>query len=87
MKEYKTSITVCMILFIVAAFCQLLYTSTEKMANVGMWALILAVIYFFAGIILCIPKISRQFGQGMLVSAGLCFLIGLGICSFFQVKI
>ena len=36
---------------------------------------------FFVGLVLLIPSATRETGGGMLVAAGITFLIGLSVCS------
>jgi hypothetical protein len=57
------------------------WSGAEWIPMVGLIGVELSVTYFFIGIVTCIPKQSRSFGQALLISAGVVFLIGLGFCS------
>ena len=49
----------------------------------GLFILFFAVVAleFFVGLVLLIPSGTRETGGGMLVAAGVTFLIGLSVCS------
>jgi hypothetical protein len=57
------------------------WSGAEWVPMVGLIGLGISVAYFFLGLLTCIPKETRLFGQALLISAGVIFLIGLGFCS------
>ncbi|MDB5275079.1 MAG: hypothetical protein JWR61_34 [Ferruginibacter sp.] len=61
----------------------ILLTTKDAATGIGLTGLILGILFFFFGLILCIPAGSRDIGKGLLLSAGLVFLIGVSVCSIF----
>ncbi len=67
---------------LIALFILLQGQDTASM--IGLTGLLLGVVYFFFGLVLCISPTSREVGKGLLVSAGIIFLIGVSVCSLFR---
>lgn len=87
MNYFKNTIYICLIIYIVVAVLAFVYNDSEKMANVGLAILLLSILFFILGVVAVIPKQIRDIGKGLLVCAGVAFLIGLSICSVYQIKI
>ena len=49
--------------------------------------LLLAILEFFIALFFVISDKTRTFGQSMAAASGIVFLIGLGVCSMFPIKI
>ncbi|MDN3658519.1 hypothetical protein QWZ08_22940 [Ferruginibacter paludis] len=82
----KNTLIGCSAAYAVIALLILL-TTKEAATGIGLTGLLLGVAYFFFGLILCIPSGSRDIGKGLLLSAGLVFLIGVSVCSIFPSNI
>jgi hypothetical protein len=87
MNSFNKTIYACLFIYFVAVISAYVFNDSEKMANVGLAILLLSILFFVLGIIAVIPKVLREIGKGLLISAGVAFLIGLSICSVFQIKI
>ncbi len=87
MKDFKNTLIFCLITYAIIGAGVFFYNSTEQLAMVGLSGLLLSVLYLFVGIILCIFLSTRNIGKGLLMSAGISLVIGLSICSMYQVKI
>lgn len=87
MKHFKFTLLFCLVTYAVIAVGVFLCNTNEQMAMVGLSGLLLSVLYLFAGIILSIPTSTRNIGKGLLLSAGIALIIGLSVCSVYQVKI
>jgi hypothetical protein len=87
MKDFKNTLIFCLITYAIIGVGVFFYNSTEQLAMVGLSGLLLSVLYLFVGIILCISLGTRNIGKGLLMSAGISLVIGLSICSMYQVKI
>ncbi|MEO6356852.1 MAG: hypothetical protein ABIU77_06200 [Ferruginibacter sp.] len=79
---FKNTMIGCSAAYAVIALLILL-TTKEASTGIGLTGLLLGVVYFFFGLILCISPSSRNIGKGLLLSAGLVFLIGVSVCSIF----
>ena len=86
MSKTKTTIIICASIFAFFALLILLSGERDAGTEIGLCALLLGILYFFVGIILCIPDASRQVGKAMLICSGIIFLIGIGLCSVYQVN-
>jgi hypothetical protein len=87
MNSFSKTIYACLFIYFAVIISAYVFNDSEKMANVGLAILLLSTLFFVLGIIAVIPKVLREIGKGLLVSAGVAFLIGLSICSVFQIKI
>jgi hypothetical protein len=87
MNSFNKTIYSCLFIYFVVVIYAYVFNDSEKIANVGLAILLLSILFFVLGIIAIIPKVIREIGKGLLVSAGVAFLIGLSICSVFQIKI
>lgn len=81
MKDFKIAVISTLSFFGIIALGILMLGGRDKFAMIGLTGFILAVLYFFIGFIALIPNSSRQVGKGMLLSAGIVLLIGIGVCS------
>lgn len=81
MNLLRNTIITCFSIYAVIALGLLLFGDNEKMVMIGLTGLLLSVIFLFIGIILCIPASSREIGKGLLISAGIILIVGLGVCS------
>lgn len=79
------------ICFSVYALIILLIIANEPIRNVGtgigLFGLVLGLVYFFISLILMIPKQTRTVAKAILLSAGIILLIGLGVCSQYPVSV
>lgn len=50
-------------------------------ATFGLVSILGTLICLVGGVILCIFPTSREVGKGLLIAAGVLFLIGLSVCS------
>ena len=87
MKEFKNTILFCLVAYAIISVGVFFYNTTEQMAMVGLFGLLLSLLYFFVGLILCFPESTRNVGKGLLLSAGIFFVIGLSVCSMYPIKI
>jgi hypothetical protein len=87
MKAFKNTIIFCLATYAIIGIGVFFYNSTEQLAMVGLSGLLLSILFLFTGIILCTPVSTRNMGKGLLLSAGISLVIGLSICSMYQIKI
>lgn len=87
MNYFKSTVVTCFVIYFIVIVSAFVMNDTEKMANVGLAILLLSLLFFLVGLILLIPKSIREVGKALLICAGVAFLIGLGICSFFQIRL
>jgi len=83
-KEKKIAIIIC---FSIYALIILIVTATERFhtgAEIGLLGFLLGLVYFFISMLLMIPEQTRGVAKAVLLSAGIIFLIGLGVCSQFH---
>jgi Na+-transporting NADH:ubiquinone oxidoreductase subunit NqrB len=86
MNQFKLSLIVCLSLYATIAAATYAMSSTEKLANIGLFGLLLSLFYLLAGIVAVCFVNTRKFGQGMLISAGIVLIIGLAVCSYSPYK-
>jgi phosphate/sulfate permease len=87
MKAFKNTIIFCLATYAIIGIGVFFYNNTEQLAMVGLSGLLLSILFLLIGIILCIPVSTRNLGKGLLLSAGISLVIGLSICSVYQIKI
>jgi len=80
-KNARISLIVCSLIFGLVAIATLLSADGRGGAWVGLFALLFAVVYVFAGIILCLPPATREAGKGMLLAGAVLLLVGFTVCS------
>jgi len=83
-QAFKKTIIASLIVYAAIAVAILSGGDRDAMAMIGLTGLILGFLFLFFGLILCIPKNSRDVGKGLLLSSGIIFLIGVSVCSVFQ---
>jgi hypothetical protein len=83
-QAFKKTTVASLIIYAVISLAILLGGDRDAMAMIGLTGLILGCLFFFFGLILCIPKNRRDIGKGLLLSSGIIFLIGISVCSLFQ---
>lgn len=81
---FKKTALVCVGIYAAIALLILLQNDRDSVSMVGLTGLLLGVLFFGIGIIVCIPTTSRPVGQALLLCAGIIFLIGVSVCSVFQ---
>jgi len=86
-QTFKKTILISILIYGFIALAILVSGGRDTAANIGLTGLVLGVLFFFLGLLLCIPKQSREIGKALLLSAGLIFLVGVSVCSFFQSSI
>ncbi len=77
----KTAFLVCIGLALLVGLFAFAADDTYRLANAGLVLIIAAVIYFFLGLILVIPKQARKVGQALLLCSVIILVIGFSICS------
>lgn len=80
-KTFKTAFIICTSIAVLGALLALVSDDRYKLANAGLLLLLFAVLYFFLGLILLIPKQARKAGQAMLLCSVIILVIGFSICS------
>jgi len=86
-QAFKKTIIASLIVYAFISSAILLGGGRDAMSMIGLTGLILGILFFFFGLILCIPKNSRDIGKGLLLSSGIIFLIGVSVCSLFQSQV
>jgi hypothetical protein len=56
----------------------------EFMHLIGMYNFLGGILFFLVGLVLLVPKQTREIGQGILIASGILFIIGLATCSGFN---
>jgi hypothetical protein len=72
------------ICFSIYAFVILIIATTERYhigAEIGLFGFLLGLVYLLISVLLMIPKQTRDVAKAILLSAGIIFLISLGVCS------
>lgn len=49
--------------------------------NFGAYNFLGGLLFLFVGLLVALPKQSREVGQGMMIASGIMFLVGLATCS------
>ena len=83
-QPFKKTLIISFAAYAMIALLILLQGGPDIASMTGLTGLLLGVVYFFFGLILCISPISSEVGKGLLVSAGIIFLIGVSVCSLFR---
>ncbi len=83
-QAFKKTIIGSLISYAFISLIILVSNERDVMSMIGLTGLFLGVLFFFGGLILSIPKTTREIGKGLLLSSGIIFLIGVSVCSFFQ---
>jgi hypothetical protein len=86
-QAFKKTTIASLIVYAFISLAILLGGGSDSMSMIGLTGLILGLLFFFFGLIFCIPINSRNIGKGLLLSSGLIFLIGVSVCSLFQSQI
>jgi hypothetical protein len=86
MKQQKITVSICLGIYAAIAIGTAIMEHRETMASIGLFGLLLGVFYLLVGLVLCIPKESRSVGKAILLCAGIAFIIGVGVCSFFPFR-
>ena len=81
MNQFKNTLIACFSIFVIIDIFLLIGGAQDKYPMLGLWGLVLSVVYFLIGIVVCIPIRTRQVGKAMLLSAGIILLIGLSVCT------
>ena len=81
MKGFIYTLISCIAFFAVYAFIDARRDGYMSIATIGMDGYSFAVVYFAIGIICLIFKRTRMIAAGLLLSAGLMWLIGYTLCS------
>lgn len=81
---FKKTMIISFVAYAIIALLILFSGGGDTASMIGLTGLLLGVVYFFFGLILCISPSSRDVGKGLLVSAGVIFLIGVSVCSLFN---
>ena len=80
-STFKTAFLICLGLAVLISLLALVSNDQYRFANAGVVLIIGAIIYFFLGLILLIPKQARKIGQAMLLCSLLILVIGASVCS------
>ena len=83
-QAFKKTMIISFIVYAIIALLILLSGGRDTASMIGLTGLLLGIVYFFFGLILCISPSSRDVGKGLLASAGIIFLIGVSVCSLFN---
>ncbi len=81
MSNFKISIAVCFGIFALICLSVIGIADGDTLQMIGLFGVLLSVLYLLIGIILCIPASSREVGKGILLSSGIILVIGLSVCS------
>lgn len=86
-KEKKITLIIC---FSIYALIILLIIINEggrdTGTEIGMAGLSLGLVYLLISLLLLISEQTRKVGKAILLSSGIIFLIGLGVCSAYPIR-
>ena len=86
-KEKKITLIIC---FAIYALIILLISTNERGRDIGteigMAGFFLGIAYFLISLLLLMSKQTRKVGMAILLSSGIIFLIGLGVCSAYPIR-
>ena len=86
-KEKKITLTVC---FSIYALIIILIGINERGRDIGteigMAGFFLGIAYFLISLLLLISEQTRKVGKAILLSSGIIFLVGLGVCSAYPIR-
>jgi len=81
---FKKTALICFAIYGAIALLIMLQNDRDSVALVGLTGLLLGMLFFGVGVIVCIPVKSRPVGQALLICAGIIFLVGVSVCSVFS---
>jgi hypothetical protein len=83
-KEKKITIIICFSIYALIILLIITKWPTQIGTEIGFAGFLLGLVYFFISLFLMIPEQTRGVAKAVLLSAGIIFLIGLGVCSQFH---
>jgi len=83
-KEKKITIIICFSIYALGILSITANWGVHIGSEIGLIGFLLGLIYFFISMLLMIPEHTRGVAKAVLLSAGIIFLIGLGVCSQFH---
>jgi hypothetical protein len=81
MNKTKKTIIVCVSIYIIVGLIVLAVNNTDRGFSFAAGSLILSLIYLVVGALMCSSKKTVEIGKGLLICAGVLFLIGFSVCS------
>ncbi len=87
MNAFKKTVLICLSIYAIIGIGIFLFGDTQKITLIGLTGLVIAIGYFFIGLLVSIPKESREVGLGILLSSGIVLTIGISMCTIQPIRI
>ncbi len=87
-REKKITLIICFSIYALVTLLIIINGGGRDMGTaIGMAGLGLGLVYLLISLLLLISEQTRKVGKAMLLSSGIIFLIGLGLCSVYPIRV